>query len=448
MSQPMKDVVPPHNKDAEMSLLGALLIDPQVYNEVMNIVRPGDFYVKAHMTIATTLYEMAENNQIQLDLISLKNELIKTNSLDKVGGLAYISELTSSVPSSAHAKYYAEIVADNALRRSVIRMNQELISLCYENATTSREILEEAEKRIFEISENRNTGSYVQAKDLLKGIIEKIEQVSRTRIPITGILSGFTDLDRLTNGFSKGELIILAARPNMGKTSLALNIAVNMAIHQQISVGFFTLEMPTTLLLERVIASEARLDFGKMRTGYIKKSDLSNIWTVADALLKAPLFIDDTPGIKLLDLKALARRMKMQEDIQCLFVDYIGIITSDERNLPRHEQVAEFSRSLKALARELQIPIIALAQVTRDVEGKAPGLANLRDSGSLEQDADMVIFVHRERGLERDSKEGADKPIVSDVIVGKNRNGPVGKVNLNFFPAFTRFDNFERGDYD
>ncbi|NNM66386.1 MAG: replicative DNA helicase [Spirochaetales bacterium] len=436
--------VPPHNADAEMAVLGALLLSKDALDVVVQILRPYDFYKQANRLVYETVLTLSTEG-VEVDVLTLANALQRTNQLEQAGGAAYLAQLSQSVPSSANAEYYAEIVKNEALRRHLIQVTQEISSQSYDNSIASRQLVEDAERRIFELSELRQTRQYKKASDLVSMAMERIIELAKTKNPITGVPSGFRDLDAMTSGFHPGEFIIIAARPSIGKTTFALNIAAFQAIHKNVPVGFFTLEMPDLDLIDRILASEARVDSNRLRTGFLKPADLNSLREAFDGLYEAPLFIDDTPNMKLLDLRAQARRMKSKSGIQILYVDYISLIGHENANLPRHEQVADISRSLKALARELQIPVVALSQLTRITEDKkVPSLADLRESGSLEQDADVVLFLHRQRKTEQDAKENANpNAIETELIIGKQRKGPVGTLRLVFLPMYTRFENFD-----
>ncbi|MFW5811859.1 MAG: replicative DNA helicase, partial [Alkalispirochaetaceae bacterium] len=298
---------------------------------------------------------------------------------------------------------------------------------------------EEAERKIFEIAEGHQTASFVQAKEIVEQTVEAIEKLYHTKDDYTGIPSGFPALDNMLSGFQNSEFIIIGARPSVGKTALALSMAANIAIHQKIPCGFFTLEMSDMAVMQRLLASEARIGSQSLRTGMLKPSDFKNLIDAAGLIYEAPLWIADTPSMRLLDLRAQARRMRSQYGVRIIFIDYLTLVSSENGELPRHEQIAEISRSLKALARELEIPVVALSQVNRDTEGKRPNLANIRESGSIEQDADVVLFLHRDRGIDR---EGDVMPNVveTELIVAKQRNGPVGTVRIAFIPRYTKFE--------
>jgi replicative DNA helicase len=360
-----------------------------------------------------------------------------------VGGAGYVSSLTGAVPTSANVEYYARIVKESSVRRKLLRVSNEIIATIYDDTRESRKVLEEAERRIFDIAESQQSEAFRKAKDIVQETVEAIERLYKTKDSYTGIPSGFPDLDNMLSGFQDSELIIIGARPSVGKTALALTMAAHMAIHQHVPVGFFTAEMSNMALMQRLIAAEARIGSQTIRTGMLKPSDFKSLTDAAGLIYEAPLWINDTPNIPLLDLRAQARRMVAQMGIRILFIDYITLITSENTELPRHEQVAEISRSLKALARELKVPIVALSQLTRDSEGKRPSLASIRESGSIEQDADVVIFLHRERGSDRTGEEHPSV-VETELVVAKQRNGPVGTVKIAFVPKYTKFESLRQ----
>ena len=434
--------VPPHNVDAEKATIGAVLLDGDVISTVLRYLRTDDFYTASHQKIFKAIIDLFNRGET-IDLISLTDRLSASGELEACGGTTYISALTDEVPTSANVAYYAKIVKDRSVRRQLLKISGGLLTQAYDEGLETRVLIEEAEQRIFEITDSQHTDSYRGVHDIIAETIEAIERLYHTKDSYTGVPTGFSDLDNMTSGFQKSEFIVIGARPSVGKTALALTMAANMAIHGKVPIGFFTLEMADMALMQRLLSSEARINSEKLRTGMLRTADFHNLTEAAGRIYEAPLYIDDTPNIKLLDLRAQARRMKSKEDIQALFIDYIGLIEPENKsNVPRHEQVAEISRSIKSLARELQIPIICLSQVGRQSEGKPPTLADLRESGSIEQDADVVLFLHREREDNRDSREGNAGNVETDLVVAKQRNGPVGTVKLAFLPSYTKFESF------
>lgn len=435
--------IPPHNLEAERATLGAVLLDGDVISTVLRYLRTVDFYSTSHQKIFKSIIDLFNRGET-IDLISLTDRLSANGELEAVGGTTYVSALTDEVPTSANVAYYAKIVKDRSVRRQLLKISGGLLTQAYDEGLETRVLIEEAEQKIFEITDNQHTDSYRGVHDIIAETIEAIEKLYHTKDSYTGVPSGFPDLDNMTSGFQNSEFIVIGARPSVGKTAFALTMAANMAIHRKVSIGFFTLEMADMALMQRLLSSEARINSEKLRTGMLRPADFHNLTEAAGRIYEAPLYIDDTPNIKLLDLRAQARRMKSKEDIKALFIDYIGLIEPENKtNVPRHEQVAEISRSIKSLARELQIPIICLSQVGRQSEGKPPTLADLRESGSIEQDADVVLFLHREREDSRESRDGHSAGNVeTDLVVAKQRNGPVGTVKLAFLPSYTKFESF------
>jgi len=414
-----------------------MLLDADSVGTVLRYLRPDDFYRTSHQKIFRIILDLFNRGET-IDLISLTDGLRVAGELDSCGGSAYVSGLTDEVPTSANVEYYAKIVKDRSVRRQLQRISGQLSARSFEESVDTRVLIEEAEQKIFEITDTQQTETYRGVHDIISDTIAAIERLYHTKESYTGIPCGFSDLDNMTSGFQKSEFVVIGARPSVGKTALALSMAANMSIHRKIPIGFFTLEMSSMALVQRLVSSEARINSEKIRTGMLRPADFHNLTEAAGQIYEAPLYISDTPNIKLLDLRAQARRMRSKEQVQAIFVDYIGLIEPENKvNVPRHEQVAEISRSLKSLARELEIPVISLSQVGRQSEGKPPTLADLRESGSIEQDADVVLFLHRERG---DKKESNGENMKTELIVAKQRNGPVGTVELVFLPHYTKFE--------
>jgi replicative DNA helicase len=439
---PLKDRVPPHHEEAEVATLGAMLMDEDAAGTVIQYLRQDDFYRAAHRKIFQAIITLTDGGRSP-DLITVTEQLKSSGELQAAGGATYISSLTSKVPTSANVEYYAKIVQDCSVRRKLARISSQIISTTHDDTINSRVIIEEAERQIFEIADARHSGAYQSVREIIPETISAIEKQFHAKGSYTGLPSGFTDLDDLTSGFQSSEFIIIGARPSVGKTALALSMAANMTIRSKRPVGFFTLEMSSRALVQRLVSSEARLNSHSIRTGLLKPSDFHNLTEAAGRIYDAPLFIEDTPNLPLLDLRALARRMRSKHNVEAVFVDYLTLVASENKDIPRYEQVAEISRSLKALARELDIPVIALSQLTRETEGKKPNLANIRESGSIEQDADVVIFLHRERQIDRDADEDSPE-VVTELIVAKQRNGPVGSIKMAFIPKYTRFENLSQ----
>lgn len=438
----LRDSVPPHNLEAEVAALGALLLNEEALPVVLRYLRPDDFYRPAHRRIFEAIVALF-NRSDPVDLITLTDELERSAALDACGGASYVSGLTSGVPTSANIEYYARLVQGCSMRRRMLALSAELSADARNAGRDVREVIDDAEQHIFDLSDQQLAGSYRSAREIISPTVAKIEAIARSGAAYTGVPSGYADLDRLTSGFQESEFIVIGARPSVGKTALALSMATNIAIRadQPVAVGLFTLEMSGFAVMQRVLAGEARIDSTRIRSGLLNPSDWQKITEAAGRIYDAPLYIDDTPGLRLLDLRAQARRMRARNEVRIIFIDYLTLVTSEHLDLPRHEQIAEISRSLKALARELDIPVVALSQVRRETEGRRPALADLRESGSIEQDADVVMFLHRER-------EPEGPRIETDLMVAKQRNGPTEDVKLAFIPRFVRFESYQHGEVE
>ncbi len=435
----LKDKVPPHNLEAEKATLGALLLDGEAIGTVLRYLRADSFYSLQNQKIYQTILDLFNKGQ-RADLITITEDLRQNGLLDAAGGPGYIATLTDTVPTSANVEYYAKVVLENSLRRSLLRISHKIISDAHDEAVESRGVLEEAQKQIFELTDANQSATYKTPREIIPRAIEAIEKLYHTKDAFTGVPSGLIELDQMTSGFQKSELIIIGARPSVGKTALAMSMAAHIAIKEKIPTAFFSLEMSDMQLIMRLISSESKIPSENIRSGLLKMSDFQAIQDAAGHIYDAPLYIVDMPNMKLLDLRAMARRLRSKHDVQILFVDYLTLISSENAMIPRHEQIAEISRSLKSLARELNIPVVALSQVRRDAEGKKPTLADLRESGSIEQDADVVMFLHRERTGA--PKEGAKDYVVdTDLLVAKQRNGPIGDIEILFLPRYTKFVN-------
>ena len=439
---PLKDKVPPHDAEAEQAALGAILLDPDAVPLVLRFLRPDDFYVNANRSCFAAIVSLYEKGQ-KADLITLTDELRLMGELDRVGGPAYVARLTDVVPSSANVEYYARIVQEQSVRRALLKLAQKVSAEVFEDSVESVSILDSAQGRIFELSEHRQTVTYRSVKELLPETIKTIERLAKSKTAYTGVPSGFADLDAMTSGFQPSEFIVIGARPSVGKTAFALTLASRAAIDHKIPTAFFSLEMADMAIMQRLVSSEARIASEKIRTGLIKPSDFQSLMDTAGRIYEAPLFIVDMPNMKLLDLRTMARRLATEKGVKIIFVDYLTLITHENSDLPRWEQISSISRSLKALARELRIPIVALSQLKREAEGKQPTMADLRESGSIEQDADLILFLHRDREIDK-KKEDRSSVIETQLIVAKQRNGPVGMVDLAFLPSYTRFEALEK----
>lgn len=434
----LKDKVPPHDLDAEQATLGALLLDWDAVGTVIALLRPERFYDPKNQKIFDAILSLY-NDGTRGDLLTLQDKLRQTGQLEAAGGVAYISSLTDTVPTSANVEYYAQIVFDNYIRRELIKVSGEIVQEAHDDTIDSRAALEEAQKRIFELTDSKQTHGVKTMHDEIPRALSIIQKLVKDKSDLNGIPSGLVDLDLMTSGFHPSELIIVGARPSIGKTALAMSMAQFTAIEKKIPTAFFSLEMSDTQLMMRLLAQESRLSSQNIRTGRLNMANLQQLQDAAGRIYDAPLYIVDTPNMKLLDLRAMARRFKLQYDVQIIFIDYITLIQSENTLIPRHEQIAEISRSLKSLARELEVPVVVLSQVKRDAEQRAPTLADLRESGSIEQDADVIMFLHREREQNKDGK--SPDAIDTQLILAKQRNGPIGTVDLVYLPTFTKFEN-------
>ena len=435
----LKDKVPPHDIEAERAVLGALLLNWGAMGDVIGKLRPERFYSLQNQVIFEALTELFSHN-IQGDTLTLVDQLRKNNKLEQAGGTAYIASLTDTVPSSANIEYYADIVLDRATRRDLIKISSELKAESFELGRESTALLDTAEQRIFALAERNETTVIHDARNIMIKEIEIIDARYNSKNQFTGIPTGFGKLDSYTSGFQNSELIIIGARPSIGKTALALSMMQNIALEKHIPCGFFSLEMPYESIGMRILSQESRVPMHKMRSGMLKYEDVKKIQDAAGRWFEAPLYTVDTPNMKLLELRAMARRMVKNHKVKIIFIDYIGLITTENPNAPVYDQVSEVSKSLKALARELENPIVALCQVARAAEGEPPNLAQLRGSGSIEQDADVVMFLHRERLKEETPVQEAT------LILAKQRNGATGDIKISFVPAYSKFENLMSGD--
>jgi replicative DNA helicase len=443
-----RDKTPPHDDEVERSTLGSLLQDAEAVDAaIQQHLRPDDFYARANQRIFEAVLSL-DSKGLRADIQTVVQELKQMGKLDEGGGAAYVSSLTSLIPSGANIEYYAQLVQNYSLRRSLLRVASEIGVKAYDESKESRELLEEIQQRIFDLSDNRQAFTYRKIGDVLAQTIDIIDNVYRTKKPITGIPTGFERLDQMTSGFQPSDFIVIGARPSVGKTALALNMASHMAFTEKIPTAVFSLEMSYTALAQRLVSSEAGVDGNKLRSGFLTPADFKNILDASGRMYEAPLFIADTPNMKLLDLRSQARKLRSQEQVQIIFIDYLGLIGHESSSMPRHEQVSEISRSLKSLARELGIPLVVLCQLNRENERpgqrQPPTLANLRDSGSIEQDADLVLFLHREPiKKDKDAENHENTPptdiVPTDLIVAKQRNGPVGTVKLELQSRFAKF---------
>jgi replicative DNA helicase len=437
--------LPPQNLEAEQSVLGAILLENSALNKALEVLTPEDFYKESHRRIFSAILDLDERNEV-IDLITITEHLRQKNDLEQVGGAAYLSALVNSVPTAANIRFHSKIIHEKALLRNLIRIATEIVTMGYEDTERVENLLDFAEQRIFAISESKTRPSFVPVKEIVKGTFEAIELLYEKKERVTGLPTGFKDLDEMTSGLQPSDLIVVAGRPSMGKTSLALGIAQYVGLERRGSVAVFSLEMSKEQLVLRMLCSEARVDAHKLRSGYLGKSDWPKLTTAAGKLTEAAVFIDDTPALSVLEMRAKARRLKAERGLDLIIVDYLQLMRGRGEADTREQEISEISRSLKALAKELHVPVIALSQLSRAVESrsdKRPLLADLRESGAIEQDADVVIFIYREE-LYHAAEENRGR---AEAIIGKQRNGPVGTVRLAFIDRYTRFENLEQTSY-
>lgn len=451
MVQNLKDQklkVPPHNLEAERALLGSILLNAEVLPSVVEILKPVDFYSKNHSTIFDSIVSLFEKSQ-PVDIVTLKNNLGSKGILEDVGGDYYLSDIVNSTVTSANAASYAKIVKEKAVLRSVIRTAEWIVESGYDRVEDTEDFLDRAEADIFKASEDRTTTSYHHMRDMVSVVLREIEGLTEDKRLTRGVPSGFKDIDKWTLGFQPSDLIIIAARPGMGKTALCLNIAFNAAVKWKKGVAIFSLEMSKEQLAMRMLCSHARVDLYRLRSGILKSEEYSDIAKAAGVLADAPIFIDDSPGISSLELRAKARRLKyeLKDKLSLIVVDYLQLMRGRGKVNTREQEISEISRSLKFLAKELNMPVIAISQLNRALEArddKRPRLSDLRESGAIEQDADLILFIYRDE-LYRKGDIPEDERGMAEVIVGKNRNGPVGKAELVFLTQFTKFEDLAKG---
>jgi len=440
--------VPPQNIEAEQCVLGGVLLENEAISKVLETLVPDDFYREPHRKICHSMIDLFEKNE-PIDLITLTNALKGKNLLDEVGGGVYLSSLADSITTAANIEYYAKIVKEKAILRGLINTATEIVTRGYEDGGDVEDLLDQAEKNIFQISKSKIKPSFYEIKNLLKESFKTIEKLYESKEIVTGVPSGFEELDKLTSGFQPSDLVVIAGRPSMGKTAFSLNIAQYAAIEKKIPSALFSLEMSKEQLVLRMLCSEAKVDAHKLRGGFLGETDWPKLTRAAGILSEAPIFIDDTPALSVLEMRAKARRLMAEHELGLVIVDYLQLMRGrglSGRGRPssetREQEISEITRSLKALAKELNIPVIALSQLNRKVEertDKRPHLADLRESGAIEQDADLITFIYRDEIYNR-ADDNPNKGI-AEVIIGKQRNGPVGEIKLAFLDKYTTFEN-------
>ena len=433
--------IPPQQIEAEQSLLGGIMVDSLGLPSALEVLKGDEFYKESHRIIFTAIQDLFERNE-PVDILTVTNLLEERKLLESVGGASYVAALTDAMPTSSNVAAYAKIINEKAVMRRLIQSANEIISFAYGGGKSSEEVLDSAEAAIFRIAERKIRNTYFPLKEVIKKNIETIERYQEYRETVTGVPSGYKDLDKLTAGFQKSDLIIIAARPSMGKTALGLCIARNAAKESGVPVGFFSLEMSKEQLAMRLLCSEARVDSHKIRSGFLSRQECGKLLQAAGLFMDVPIYIDDTPGISPLELRAKARRMMADQGLGLVIVDYLQLMRGRETAERREQEISEISRSLKGLAKELDIPVIAIAQLNRKVEErteKRPLLSDLRESGAIEQDADVIAFIYRD---ELYAKHACKEPGVAEIIIGKQRNGPSGEtVKLAYISTYTRFEN-------
>ncbi len=437
---PWLQKVPPQNIEVEQSILSAILIENNTLPEVLEILSEKDFYREAHQKIFAAMVDLFEQNE-PADLITVINILKERGRLESVGGASYLAELVDAVPMATNAAHYAKIIREKATLRRLIERAASITSRCFEDRGNVEEILDFAERSIFDISEDKVRPTFHSLADILNDTYKAVEDAYENKVLVTGIPTGYHKLDEKTSGLQPGDLVVIAGRPSMGKTALALNIAQNASMHTAVPVGIFSLEMSKEQLSLRMLSSEARIDSSKMRSGFLSESDLARINRAAGALYDLPIYIDDSPAISVLEVRAKARRMKMEKGLGLIIIDYLQLMRGRASAERRELEISEISRSLKALAKEINLPVVALSQLNRKVEdrsNKRPVLSDLRESGAIEQDADVIVFIYRDEVYNKDE----DNPNrgTAEIDVAKQRNGPTGMVKLTFLEYCTRFE--------
>src|SRR3989442_234087 len=440
---------PPHSVDAEQGVLGSMLISPrETIAECVEKINEEYFYVPAHRTIYNVLVDLWNAGQA-IDLITFTQVLRDRHLLDSVGGAAFVTSLFTFVPTAANVGYYLEIVRDKYILREIISAATESVRRAYEEQDEVNNLLDEVEQRIFAVGEDRFKGEMLSMKEQVMSTLESIEKLFENKGAITGVSTGFRDLDKLTSGLHSSEMIVIAARPSMGKTALAMNIAEHAAIEVKLPVAIFSLEMSAQQLVQRMLCSRARVNLAKTRDGFLAEADFPKLTNAASKLAEAKIYIDDSAGLSILELRAKARRLKAQQDVQLIIVDYLQLLRSTSRRAQDNRQleISEISAGIKGLAKELKIPIIVVAQLNRQPEARSggkPRLSDLRESGSIEQDADLVGLLVRPEIYEEDEEARAEKAGEAELIIAKQRNGPVGEIPLTFLKEFTRFEDRAR----
>ena len=437
--------VMPHSIEAEQSVVGAMLMDKDAITTAGEIISGDDFYQASYGVIFDSMIELFNEGK-PVDLITLQERLKEKDVPAEIASLEFVRDLVTAVPTSANVKYYAQIVADKSVMRKMIKLNEEIENMCYAGKEPLESIMEQTEKSMFQLLQRRTTGEYVPIKQVVLNALDRIEKASKSKGTVTGIPTGFIDLDYKLSGFQPSDFILIAARPSMGKTAFVLNLAQHMAFKKDVPVAIFSLEMSKEQLVNRMLSLESHVDAQKIRTGRLNDEEWMNLVEGSANIANSKLFIDDTPGITLSAMRSKCRKLKMEHDIQIVIIDYLQLMSGNSgNNASRQQEISDISRGLKALARELNVPVIALSQLSRAVEQRPdhrPMLSDLRESGAIEQDADVVMFLYREGYYNRDLSEAEQR--VAEVIIAKQRNGPIGTVNLLWIPELTKFTDMDR----
>ncbi|MBO5292203.1 MAG: replicative DNA helicase [Lachnospiraceae bacterium] len=432
----------PHSIEAEQSVIGSMIMDREAIVVASEIINGEDFYSKQYGVLFETMVELNDEGQ-PVDLVTLQNRLKEKDVPPEVSSLEFVRELITAVPTSANIKYYANIVAEKSTLRKLIKLNDEISNTCYAGKEPLEMILEETEKKVFNLVQRRNTEDFVPIRQVVMNAMDKIEQASRNNGAVTGIPTGFLDLDYRTAGMQPSDLILVAARPSMGKTAFVLNIAQHVAFKQDMCVAIFSLEMSKEQLVNRLFSLESQVNSQNLRTGQLSDTEWEKLIESAGVIGKSKLIIDDTPGISIAELRSKCRKYKLEHDLKIIIIDYLQLMTGSGRSDSRQQEISDISRSLKALARELSVPVVALSQLSRAVEQRPdhrPMLSDLRESGAIEQDADVVMFIYRDDYYNKDT----DMKGIAEIIIAKQRNGPIGTVNLVWLPDYTRFANMQK----
>ena len=433
----------PHSIEAEQSVIGSMMIDKDAIMAASELITGEDFYNKQYGIVFETMVELHDNGK-PVDLITLQDKLKEKDVPSEVSSLEFVRDIITAVPTSANIRHYANIVAEKSILRKMIRLNEEIENLCYSGKESMEFILEDAEKRIFDLVQKRNSGEFVPIRQVVMNALKKIEAASKTTGRVTGIATGFYDLDFKTSGMQPADLVLIAARPSMGKTAFVLNIAQHVAFRLNETVAIFSLEMSKEQLVNRMFSLESNVDAQNLRNGTLSDMEWEKLIESAGVIGKSNLIIDDTAGISISELRSKCRKFKLEHNLKMIIIDYLQLMSGSGRSESRQQEISEISRSLKSLARELNVPVLALSQLSRAVEqrpDKRPMMSDLRESGAIEQDADVIMFIYRDDYYNKDS----EKKGISEIIIGKQRNGPIGTVELVWLPEYTKFANKEHG---